>query len=122
MNLIELANSLDSLKAARQAHRNVQFSDFVHNTQHKDFDKLMQDVIKEEIDLVREAKGLSRMKNEDFIPQMTKEEIKTVWDESLTRMRGGLMNEDTELYQEIKTRPNSGSLSQGESLDNSEVA
>jgi hypothetical protein len=122
MNLIELANSLDSLKAARQAHRNVKFSDFVHNTQHKKFDDLMQEVVNEEIDFVREAKGLSRMKNPEFIPQMTKEEIQTVWEESLTRMRSGLMNEDRVLYKEIKkiTRP-SGSIAQGERQGDTEV-
>ncbi len=122
MNLIELANSLDSLKAARQAHRNVQFSDFVHNTQHKKFDALMQTVVDDEITAIREAKGISG-KNEKFIPQMTKEEIKAVWDESLTRMRDGLMNEDKALYKDLKkiTRP-TGSLAQGENSDNSEVA
>jgi hypothetical protein len=37
-------------------------------------------------------------------------------------MRRGLMGEDKKLYPKIKTRPNSGSLAQGESPDNSEVA
>jgi hypothetical protein len=122
MNLIELANSLKNLDKAREAHPNVKFSDFVHNTQHPKFDKLMQEVVNEQIRAVRDAKGLSRMKEPDFIQQMTKEEIKAVWDESLARMRRGLMNEDGELYRKIKTRPNSGSLAQSEPLDNSEVA
>jgi hypothetical protein len=120
-NLIELANSTSNLEKARAAHPNVQFSDFIHNTQHKEFDALMQDVVNREIRAVKEAKGFSG-ENVDFIPQMTKEEIKAVLDESLARMRSGLMGEDKKLYQQIKTRPNSGSLSQGESLDNFEVA
>jgi hypothetical protein len=121
-NLIELANSTKNLEKARQAHPDVQFSDFVHNTQHPLFDGLMQDVLEQEITAVRKVKGFSG-KNKDFIPQMTKEEIKEVLDESLARMRGGLMNEDKALYKDLKkiTRP-SGSLAQGESLDNSEVA
>jgi hypothetical protein len=121
-NLIELANSTKNLEKARQAHPDVQFSGFIHNTQHKEFDKLMQTLIDEEITSVRKAKGLGNLENEKFIPQMTKEEIQTVWDESLARMRGGLMNEDKGIYKRIITRPNSGSLAQGESLDHSEVA
>jgi hypothetical protein len=122
INLIELASSKSNLADARKTFRNVPFSDFIHNTQHPKFDGLMQEVIKEEVRTVRDAKGLSRMKEEDFIQQMTKEEIKEVWDESLARMRRGLMGEDKELYKEIKTRPNSGSLAQSESPDHSEVA
>jgi hypothetical protein len=34
LNLIELANSTKSLEAAQNAHPNVKFSDFIHNTQH----------------------------------------------------------------------------------------
>jgi hypothetical protein len=122
-NLIELANSTKNLEKARKAHPDVQFSDFIHNTQHKEFDKLMQTVVNDEITAVREAKGLSQMKNANFVPQMTKEEIETVLNESLARVRSGLMNEDKALYKDLKkiTRP-SGSLAQTESPDNSEVA
>jgi hypothetical protein len=122
INLIELANSTKNLEKARQAHPNVQFSDFVHNTQHKDFDVLMQEVVNLEIRTLRDAKGLFRMKEPDFIQQMTKEEIKEVWEESLSRMRRGLMNEDKALYKQIKKRPKSGSLAQGEFQEDFEVA
>jgi hypothetical protein len=120
-NLIELANSTKNLEKARAAHPNVKFSDFVHNTQHPKFDELMQTVIDDEITAIREAKGISG-ENINFIPQMTKEEIKEVLDESLARIRGGLMGEDKALYKDLKkiTRP-SGSLAQGENPDNSEV-
>jgi hypothetical protein len=37
-------------------------------------------------------------------------------------MKAGLMGEDKKLYKQIKIRPNSGSLSQGKSPDNSEVS
>jgi hypothetical protein len=110
------------LEKARSAHRNVKFSDFVHNTQHPKLDELMQTVVDEEITAVRKARGLSDIKNPEFIPQMTKEDIQAVWEEALTRMKAGLMGEDKKLYKKIKTRPNSGSLAQGENLDNSEVA
>jgi hypothetical protein len=123
INTIELANSLQTLDTARKAHPNVKFSDFVHNTQHPLFDGLMQEVVlKDEIDLVREAKGFSG-NNEKFISQMTKEEIQIVWNRSLKRMRRALMGEDKELYIEIKkiTRP-SGSIAQGQSQDETEVA
>jgi hypothetical protein len=122
LNLIELANSTQNLDAARKAYPNVKFSDFIHNTQHKKFDGLMQTVVDDAITEVREAKGLSG-NNEKFIPQMTKEEIQTVWDESLARMKRGFMGEDKELYKEIKkiTRP-SGSIAQGKSQDETEVA
>jgi hypothetical protein len=124
INLIELANSTENLEKARAAHRNVQFSDFVHNTQHPKFDGLMQRVVDDAITDVREAKGLSGMKNVDFIPQMTKEEIQTVWNEALIDIRRGLMGEDKELYREIekRTRPGKNSLAQVENLDDSEVA
>jgi hypothetical protein len=123
INLIELANSTDNLAKGREAFRDAKFSDFIHNTQHPKFDGLMQTVLDDAITEVREAKGLSRMKNENFIPQMTKEEMKAAWDESLARMRRGLMGEDRVLYENIleRTRPNK-SLAQGESQDNSEVA
>jgi hypothetical protein len=48
--------------------------------------------------------------------------IQEVWNEALTKMKAGLMNEDQRLYNQIKIRPNSGSLAQGENPDNSEVA
>jgi hypothetical protein len=122
-NLIELASSMKNLAEARKAHPNVQFSDFIHNTQHPLFDGLLQEVVDQQITLVREAKGLSG-KNKDFIPQMTKEEIKAVWERSLMNIRRGLMGEDKELYREIekRTRPGKNSLAQGENPDNSEVA
>jgi hypothetical protein len=123
-NLIELANSTKNLEKARQAHPDVQFSDFIHNTQHLEFDRLMQTVINQEIKSFREAKGLFRMKNPDFIQKMTKEEIKEVLDESLARMKSGLMNEDKALYREIekRTRPGKNSLAKGGKPDDSEVA
>jgi A nuclease family of the HNH/ENDO VII superfamily with conserved AHH len=122
-NLIELANSTKNLEKAREAHPNVKSSDFVHNTQHPKFDGLMQEVVDKQITAVREAKGISG-DNERFIPQMTKEEVQTVWNKSLARMRRGLMGDDTELYMEIekRTRPGKSSLAQGENLDNFEVA
>jgi F420-0:gamma-glutamyl ligase-like protein len=124
LNLIELANSTQNLDAARKAYPNVKFSDFIHNTQHPKFDGLMQDVLDGVIKEVREAKGLSRMKNENYISQMTKDEMKAIWDESLSRMRRGLMGEDTELYDELQkiTRPKKGSLAQGEPQDDTQVA
>jgi hypothetical protein len=121
INLIELASSKSNLVEARKAYPNVPFSDFVHNTQHTKFDELMQTVVDDVIKEVREAKGFSG-DNEKFILQMTKEEIQAVWNKSLARMRRGLMNQDKQLYPKIKTRPNSGSLAQGESPDHSEVA
>jgi hypothetical protein len=124
MNLIELASSKSNLADALKAHPNVKFSDFIHNTQHPKFDGLMQEVVDGVIKEVREAKGLGNLKNEKFIPQMTKEEIKAVWEESLSRMRRGLMGEDRALYKEIekRTRPGKKSLAQDETPDNSEVA
>jgi hypothetical protein len=122
MNTIELANSLQNLNKAREAYPHIKFSDFVHNTQHKEFDDLMMNLVNEEINFFKEAKGLSQMKDEVLIQQMTKQEIQAVWDKSLKRMRQGLMNEDKQLYKKIKTRPHSGSLAQGEATDNSEVA
>ncbi len=122
INLIELANSTKNLEKTRAAHPNVKFSDFIHNTQHPKFDELMQEVVlKDEIDLVREAKGFSG-ENEKFIPQMAKEEIQIVWNRSLKRMRRGLMGEDKELYIEIekRTRPGKKSLAEVQKLDNSE--
>jgi hypothetical protein len=80
INTIELANSTQNLDAARKAYPNVKFSDFIHNTQHQEFDKLMQDVLDKEITLLRKEKGFSS-ENEKFIPQMTKEDIQEVWDE-----------------------------------------
>jgi hypothetical protein len=123
-NLMELASSTKNLAEARKAHPNIKFSDFIHNTQHPEFDKLMQLEINGVIKEVREARGLSSLENENFIPQMTKEEIKAVLDESLARMKRGLMNEDGKLYKKIKdkTRPNSGSLAQSEDSGNTEVA
>lgn len=124
MNLIELANSTENLAKGRAAFPDVQFSDFIHNTQHPKFDGLMQEVVDDVIKEVREAKGLSGIKEEDFIQQMTKEEIETVWNRSAKRMRRGLMNEDEELYMEIekRTRPGKNSLAQSENPDGSEVA
>jgi hypothetical protein len=124
INLIELASSKSNLADARKAFRDVKFSDFIHNTQHPKFDGLMQEVVDGVIKEVREAKGLGNLKNEKFISQMTKEEIKAVWEESLSRMRRGLMGEDTELYDELQkiTRPQKGSLAQGEPQDDTEVA
>jgi hypothetical protein len=54
---------------------------------------------------------------------MTKEEIQTVWNKSLVRMRRGLMGEDKKLYDDLQkiTRPGKGSLAQGENPDNSEI-
>jgi 4-diphosphocytidyl-2C-methyl-D-erythritol kinase len=92
--------------------------------QHKEFDKLMQQVVlKDEIDLVRKAKGFSG-DNEKFIPQMTREEIQIVWNRSLKRMRRGLMGEDKKLYIEIekRTRPGKKSLAEVQKPDNSEFA
>jgi hypothetical protein len=122
MNTIELANSLQNLEKAREAYPHIKFSDFVHNTQHKEFDNLMLNVFDTEIRALRNAKGLYQMKEEVFIQQMTKQEVQAVWNKSLKRMRRGLMNEDKQLHKRIKTRPHSGSLAQGEALDNSEVA
>jgi hypothetical protein len=122
INTIELANSLDKLNDARKAYPNVKFSDFVHNTQHKKFDGLMQEVVDQEITAIRKAKGFSG-NNEKFIPQMTKEDIQEVWNEALTKIKSGLMGEDKVLYKDIKkiTRP-SGSLAKKKDPDNSEVA
>jgi hypothetical protein len=124
INTIELANSLQTLDTARKAHPNVKFSDFVHNTQHRKFDGLMQDVLDKEITLLREEKGLDNLKNEKFIPQMTKEDIQEVWDGALTKMKAGLMGEDKKLYDDLQkiTRPGKGSLAHGENPNNSEVA
>jgi hypothetical protein len=122
INTIELSNSLQNLEKARKAYPDVKFSDFVHNTQHKEFDDLMMNLVNEEINFFKETKGLSQMKDEVFIQQMTKKEIQAVWTKSLKRMRKGLMNEDKQLYKKIKTRPHSGSLAQGEATENSEVA
>jgi hypothetical protein len=122
INTIELANSLSNLEKARKAHPNVKFSDFVHNTQHPEFDKLMMQALDREITAIRKAKGLTTLENPEFIPQMTKVDIQAAWNRSLKRMRRGLMNEDTELYKRIeeKTRPGKKSLAQGENLDHSE--
>jgi hypothetical protein len=123
INLIEMAKSKQALADARQTYQDVKFSDFIHNTQHKKFDGLMQDVVDKQITAVREAKGISG-ENEDFIPQMTKEDMQIVWSRALKRMRRGLMGEDTELYDELQkiTRPQKGSLAQGEPQDDTEVA
>jgi hypothetical protein len=123
INLIELASSKSNLVDARKAYPDVKLSDFIHNTQHPLFDGLMQQVVNDQIDLVREAKGFSG-KNKDFIPQMTKEDIQEVWNEALTKMKAGLMGEDKALYIEIEKRTRSGkkSLAQGESPDGIEVA
>jgi hypothetical protein len=124
INLIELANSTKNLDEARKTHPNIKFSDFIHNTQHPKFDELMQQVFDDQITLLREEKGLGNMKNEKFIPQMTKDDIQEVWDGALTKMKAGLMGEDKKLYIEIekRTRPGKKSLAQGENLDGSEVA
>jgi hypothetical protein len=124
INTIELANSLQNLEKAREAYPHIKFSDFVHNTQHPEFDGLMQRVVGDVIKELKEARGVSRMKDPEFIPQMTKQEVQAVWDEALTRMRRGLMGEDKELYKEIekRTRPGKKSLAQGKNRDNSEFA
>jgi hypothetical protein len=123
INTIELAKSLDALKAGRAKYPHVKFSDFIHNTQHPKFDQLMQEVVEREIDLLKEAKGLSRMKNSEFIPQMTKENIQEVWQEALTKVKAGLMGEDKDLYKRIeeRTRPGKKSLAEVESSENTEV-
>jgi hypothetical protein len=123
INLIEMAKSKQALADARQTYQDVKFSDFIHNTQHKKFDGLMQDVVDKQITAVREAKGISG-ENEDFIPQMTKEDMQVVWSRALKRMRRGLMGEDTDLYDELQKiiRPQKGSLAQGEPQDDTEVA
>jgi hypothetical protein len=123
LNLIELAKSKQALADARKLHPDVQFSDFIHNTQHPLFDELMQEVVDQRITAVRKAKGLTNLENPEFIPQMTKEDVQAVWIEALTRMRRGLMGEDKALYDRIEkiTRP-SGSIAQGESQNDTEVA
>jgi hypothetical protein len=119
LNLIELASSKNKLVAEQAMYPNVSFSDFIHNTQHPRFDKLMQTVVDGQIKALREAKGLVQLENEKFIPQMTKEEIKAVWDESLARMQSGLMGEDAVFYEKVReiTRPDKDSLAQGKSSD-----
>ena len=123
INLIEMANSTKNLDKGRAAFPDVKFSDFIHNTQHPKFDGLMQDVLGDAIAEVKQAKGLAGMKDKDFISQMTKEEIQASWNKALRRMRRGLMGEDKALYNRIKqiTRP-SGSIAQGESQNDTEVA
>jgi hypothetical protein len=122
INTIELANSLDNLEKARKAYPNVKFSDFIHNTQHPKFDQLMLEVVNTEIRKIKNAQGLSRLKDGEFIHSMTREDVQEVWDAALDRMRRGLMGEDKSLYKEIekRTRPGKKSLAQGENPDNSE--
>jgi hypothetical protein len=105
-NLIELAANQKALKAGREFldknHPGVKVSDFTHYSQHPKYDALVRSKISDEIRLLKRKNNLSYLDNESFIKQMKPEEIKKIIKKVESKMRGGLMGDNQEVYQEIK--------------------
>jgi hypothetical protein len=125
-NLIELAKNRQVLAAGRQNLRNQGLSenlvsDITHYTKHDGYDQLVTDRLGVALEKIQQQRGLSRLTSEQFVQQMSRDEITTFITDMESQMRGGLMGTDRRLRREIPTRDN-GSLSQNPDDSKPEVA
>jgi A nuclease family of the HNH/ENDO VII superfamily with conserved AHH len=124
-NLIELARDSKALADGRtfliNNHPNVQVSDITHFTQHPNYDRLVRDQLGTALNELKELRGLGHLKPDEFVRQMTRDDLKNFITNMEKRMRDGFMGTDRDLFRQIPRRPN-GSVSQNPGDSSPEVA